>query len=442
MKNVLDKIKIFFKNYGDIFLYFLTVFLIVVTLFKPGYIFLTDYTSGPMQNHGSGMWGLIHNFFLLVFSQASVQKIVVSLSFLSVLIGGKKIVENFIENKYIVFAMSLFTLFNPYVYERTGYGQFAVILAYGFLLLTVGYILKYILNFNKEGYKVIEKDGKLPNIMNKMGNNLNFILALVFTGVSISFSPHFMFFVGIFWIMFLAFAILNFKKIFRKGFIISIFVSIVLFSIINLNYVLSFVNKEDTYASSILKTGITHQDLLAFATSDISGLCIDKFSGDCGFSSFATIEKDTSGNETLKFNKNNRSFGALYNVISMSGFWGKDQYRFHDLTKDRFIFNLSFFIILGLAIYGYIKSKEYFKTRNAKFLSNFLLGSFIIATILAVGIRSEIFRNFNFFLFDHFPFYQGIREPQKWVSVLCTIYLVFLSIAVKEIIENYNFKKK
>ena len=106
-----------------------------------------------------------------------------------------------------------------------------------------------------------------------------------------------------------------------------------------MNYVLSFVNKEDTYASSILKTGITHQDLLAFATSDISGLCIDKFSGDCGFSSFATIEKDTSGNETLKFNKNNRSFGALYNVISMSGFWGKDQYRFHDLTKDRFIFN-------------------------------------------------------------------------------------------------------
>jgi len=99
-------------------------------------------------------------------------------------------------------------------------------------------------------------------------------------------------------------------------------------------------------------------------------------------------------------------------------------------------------LILLISLYGVNKMFSYFKNKKLKFLSWYFIGAFILVTILAVGIRSATFRGFNLFLFDHLPFYSGLREPQKWVSVLCVLYLIFISIAIKDISEKYEFKKK
>lgn len=405
--------------------YFIILFLIVFPLFKGGYIFLTDYTSGPLLDLGSGLWSFLHKFLAFIFKNDVVQKIVIVLSYISVLFGGKKIVENFIDNKYLVFVVSLFALFNPYVYERTGYGQFGIIFAYGFLLFVFGFIIKFILNYKKE---------------NKLKENISIIYAAIFSGLAVSFAPHSVFFIMVPWLMVLIFFIKRFKEINKKQFFSYVGITALLVVVLNYNIILGIFSKDSTTTAGFTKTGISHQDLLAFATSDASAVCIDRFDGDCVYSSFARINTDEDGVEKMTFNKKNKGFGAFYNILSMSGFWGKDQFRFHDLTDDRFIFNFSFLAVFVLAIYGLVKSEEYFKVRKLSYIHKFLLGAFIVVVILAVGVRSEIFRWLAFFLFDNIPFYSGLREPQKWVSVLSAIYLIFITLAVKYIYEDYKVK--
>mgnify|MGYP001178319846 FL=1 len=422
MKKILN----FLKNNIYIFFYIAIVLIITGTfLFSKGYLFLTDYTSGPLVKYGNDIVGLFSKFLMLFLKTDLTQKVVVFFSYLTVIFGAKKVVENFIDNKYLVFVVSLFALFNPYVYERTGYGQFGVIFAYGFLLFVFGFILKFVLNYKKE---------------NKFKDNISIVFAALCSGLAISSSAHFVFFIVVPWLIVLFFVIKRFKDIDKKQLFTYLGITVIIVCALNYSLIAGVFSKNTNTAAGFTETSISHQDLLAFATSDTSALCINRFDGDCDYSSFGIFKKDAGGNEELVFNKDNKSFDAFYNVLSMSGFWGKDQVRFHDLTDDRFIFNFSFFIVFALAIYGLIKSKEYFKVRKLEYIHKILWISFIVVVILAVGVRSNMFRWLTLFLFDHLPFYSGLREQQKWVSVLCCIYLVFISIAVKYIYENYKIR--
>lgn len=439
----MNKIKSFFIKNGHLLLYFLAIFLIMFPLLKNGYVFLTDYISGPMVKFGNDFIGTISKFFGILFDYDYAQKIIITLSFCSVLFGAKKVVENFVENKYLVFFISLFALLNPYTYERTGYGQFGIIIAYGALLFVFGFILRYIFNFKDKEYKTIKSDKKIAKVINKIfGINSNIIYSAIFSGIALYFSPHFIFFLAVPLIILFMFLLKNFKEINKKA-LISIFgVSVILVCLINFNIFAGIFNKNKDSAISFSETAISHQDLLAFATSDVGAFCIDNFSNDCKFSSSGRVEKNANGKEIFIFNKPNRSFGAWYNVLSMSGFWGKDQFRFKSLTDNAFIFSLSYLLVFMLSVYGVSKMFAHFKLKKTNFLSWYFIGSFVLVAILAVGVRSNVFRGFNLFLFDHLPFYSGLREPQKWVAVLCSLYLIFISVAVKDISENYDFKKK
>jgi hypothetical protein len=59
-----------------------------------------------------------------------------------------------------------------------------------------------------------------------------------------------------------------------------------------------------------------------------------------------------------------------------------------------------------------------------------LLVVFIIAVLLAVGIKAPIVRGLTTFLYEHLPLYKGLREPQKWVAVIIPIYLFYLTLGV------------
>ncbi|HOC97093.1 MAG TPA: hypothetical protein PKJ54_02315, partial [Candidatus Pacearchaeota archaeon] len=240
-------------------------------MFANGYIFLTDYTSGPLLDLGSGLWGLFHKFLHLFVSNDIVQKIVITLCFTSVIFGAKKVVENFIDNKYLVFVVSLFALFNPYVYERTGYGQFGIIFAYGFLLFVFGFIIKFILNYKKE---------------NKFKDNISIVFAALFSGLAISFSPHFVFFIVVPWLIVLFFVIKRFKDIDKKQLFTYLGITVIVVCALNYSLIAGVFSKNTNTAAGFTETGISHQDLLAFATSDTSALCINRFDGDCDYSSF------------------------------------------------------------------------------------------------------------------------------------------------------------
>jgi hypothetical protein len=115
----------------------------------------------------------------------------------------------------------------------------------------------------------------------------------------------------------------------------------------------------------------------------------------------------------------------------MSGFWGKDQFRYADLTTFANNWGRSFFLLLPLILWGFfvgLRSKE--KKYRAMTIGAGTL--FAVSIILAAGIRIPVGSQITYFLFNHLPFYKGLRESQKWVSVATMIYLIFLSVGLRE----------
>src|SRR3989338_4530131 len=101
------------------FQYIFVVLAVVLPLFfKSGYLFLTDFYFGPNVpiNFFSNSFltvFLIKLFSLFYFYDVG-QKIFIGAALLIILLGGKKLSENFVNNKWIIFLSSLFFLFNPF----------------------------------------------------------------------------------------------------------------------------------------------------------------------------------------------------------------------------------------------------------------------------------------------------------------------------------------
>ena len=117
---------------------------------------------------------------------------------------------------------------------------------------------------------------------------------------------------------------------------------------------------------------------------------------------------------------------TLSNVLLMSGFWGKDQYRYLDLTTTPG-WQRGFVFLTPLILYGvYLSFRR--RSREVKFFSAGLLAVFALAIILAIGIKLPLTSGLTLFLYNYLPLYKGLREPQKWVAAIIPIYLVYLTL--------------
>jgi len=376
------------------YLPYLSVVIAIVLpwFFYSGYLFATDMVWGPKINiDWTSNWflmNLVTKILSFVFSVAFLEKIFIALTIFIVLWGGRKIASYFLEDKIAIFVISLFALFNPFVYDRMMYGQVGIVLAFGLFILAIGYLLDYY------------KNGK--------GKSLTYFG--IFAGLTLQFSVHFIFFLGIIFVLFLVLLFLKYLKPSMdsrlrgnengwKNFIKYIFIAGALCILLNANWIVgNFVSKNST--ANFVSSGITKQDLLAFKTSGSS------------------------------------NGQVLSNVLLMSGFWGKDQYRYADLTSVKSNWGKSFFFLLPLILIGLyfgIRKKE------TRALSIGLSIVFVVSVVLASGIGVSYFQNFTYWLFDNVPLYKGLRETQKWVSVITLIYLIFISIGVKTILETKIF---
>lgn len=387
----MEKLKKIFFRYNHWFLYIAVIFIIFPILFNSGYIFLTDYVFANFSGFNPNnfyVFSFLTEILSKIFSFAFISRLFIFVSLFISIIGAKSIVQNFISNKWIVFIVSLFGLINPFVYDRTMYGQIGITIAYGFLMLGTGYLLNILLQNNKSTLQCA------PTI----------IFSAIFFGLSSAFAFHFIFFSGLILITFLILFIIN-KTLDKKALIMSSLLILSILIIFNLNIIIGIFNNGST--AKFVSNSITNADLKAFATSGKYG------------------------------------FEAFYNTLSMSGFWGKDQFRYTDLTKNTFVWKFSFIIIFTLAIYGFIKSfRFFFKEKNIKYASHVFGSVFLIALTLAIGIKAPIAKGVSEFLFNYFPFYKGLREPQKWVSVLNIIYIIFISIGVNKLLELKSLKNK
>src|SRR3989344_9518176 len=206
------------------FQYIITVLAIVLPLFlKSGYLFLTDFSFGPNVPitffSNTFLTVFLIKLFSLFYFYGFGQKIFLALALLIVLLGGKKISLNFVNNKWLVFLSSLFFLFNPFVYDRIMYGQIGIVIALGFLSWALGYLLEY---FKKRGSKQI-------------------FLIGIFAGFMIQFSVHFIFFFILAYLIFIFILLCNKEnlgKILKNSLII-----ITLIIVLNANGLVSLFMK-------------------------------------------------------------------------------------------------------------------------------------------------------------------------------------------------------
>ena len=392
------------------------LFIVAPLFFAKGYLFFTDFVWGPNIAlnwfNASFLLNAIIKGLSFAFPVDLIEKFFITLCLGLVLWGGRKVAGLFLKEQWLVFVASLFALFNPFVYDRTMYGQFGIVAAFGLMLLGIGFLLEHL-------------DKKR-------------VRQILFAGISfafaVQFSPHFFFFIAAFYIfVFLPmfFSVRSSVVLAETGvqdrsstsrrsrtskwrwmtgeiFKTSLIIAVIALAL-NANWIIGGVTGKSTIGE-LVSNGITTQDLVAFQTAGKTGV------------------------------------NALGNVLMMSGFWGKDQFRYADLATIANNWGRSFFLLLPLILWGFIaglRSKE----KKYRYL---MIGSailFVVSVVLAAGIRIPVGRELTYFLFNRLPFYKGLRESQKWVSLVAAIYLIFLSLGLRElfskkIIQRHAFVMK
>lgn len=378
--------------------YLLIILAIVSPWFlKSGYLFSTDTVWGPVitldWTNSSFLLNLIIKGLSFIFPVAFLEKIFITAILSLILWGGHRLISLILKfitaaksrqagtenikpgptaySPSFIFVLSLFTLFNPFVYDRALYGQFGVLAAYGGLLFVLAHLFR-------------------------AGQNLDFKYfrrAAVFAAVTLMFALNFIFLLAPFYLLFFLGLYLKRREIKKnplgRKFWWSLVFSVFIVIVINANWLAAFA-LDASPSVRFIKQGITRQDLVAF---------------------------QTVGNGPAE---------TFSNVLLMSGFWGKEQFRYFDLT-DAVGWQRNFMFLTPLILYG-VWLSFYKRGRLEKFLSAGLIVIFSLAVLLAVGIKAPVSRGLTMFLYDHLPLYKGFREPQKWVAVIIPIYLFYLTL--------------
>ncbi|MFA4999770.1 MAG: hypothetical protein WC545_00190 [Patescibacteria group bacterium] len=410
MKTIQEKIKKFLSAQGAYWLVILAI--ILPWFFKSGYLFFTDFVRGPIVpvdwTRGSFLMNLIWKFLDYFLPSAFIQKIFIGLILALILFGGRLLVKAILKyqagqgaGKFfpvkqearefssdekelassvpsagLVFVLSLFALFNPFVYDRALYGQFGVLIAYGALLFTAAYLFEF--------WRTLKAK--------------ELFLAAMFTGLTLMFALHFIFFLLPLYLIFFLALFLKRKAVrsARVGrfFWLKLLVAGAIIIALNANWLFAMASGQSSIVEFV-EQGISHQDLFTFQTS-------------------GNIPAET-------FTK----------VVLMSGFWGQDQNRYADLATTPG-WQKAFVILLPFILYGVYLS-FYRASRRQKIFSISLIIIYLASVILAVGVKSPLFAPIIFWLHDNLPGYRGLREPQKFVALVIPIYLFYLSLAVRRI---------
>lgn len=347
------------------------ILIVLPWFFKSGYLFFTDNVWGPnIKLDWTSSWflfNLLVKGLSFIFSVAFLEKLFITGTLVLILLGGQMLVKTILKyysepKPGLIFVLSLFALFNPFVYDRALYGQFGALIAYGCLLFSISYLFQIWQTHNfKELYKVA-----------------------IFSSIALMMSVHFIF-------LLLPFYLLFFVSLCRVKKFWTVFpLALLIVLLLNVNWLVAIFTNASPL-TNFVEQGITTQDLQAFATAG------------------------HNGTETFT------------NVLLMSGFWGKDQFRYLNLTSVPG-WQRSFILLTPIIFYGL-----YLSFKKNKTLTLSLLAIFILAVLLAVGIKSGLTSGLAFFLYDHLPLYKGLREPQKWVAVVIPIYLFFLTIGASQL---------
>lgn len=194
------------------------------------------------------------------------------------------------------------------------------------------------------------------------------IYAIIYATLTVMISHHAVFFVSV--IFFSFFLLLFWEKRDKKIFLWAIIFLVSIF-IVNINIILGYTL--ELSPNSIFINQFDHEHLQSFATI-------------------------------------HNGHASIYtNVLSLHGYWGEREGRFLSTQEYVYIWKPIFFVFLVFVLIGAYLGRK-------KFAIIFLMINGVVSYILAMGVKS-IFGPLSQFLYTYVPFYIGLREPHKWVSI-------------------------
>lgn len=208
------------------------------------------------------------------------------------------------------------------------------------------------------------------------------VLAGICGGFAVSFFPHSVFFSAL--VFFCAMLSESVKKISRNAIGDWIKKAVVFFGIVilvNGNWIVSFATGSEVGVGGMRK--FTSADVETFETASVGGDSV-----------YAT-------------------------VWTLQGYWGEYQDRFISI-RDNFLWFPAFLLLFFLGVFG-----AYLCLKKRETVAISIVFSAVVAYVLAIGTASSVFASLARFLYEHFPLYIGLREPQKWVAVLVFAYAYF-----------------
>ncbi len=365
----MGKVWFFLKKYSEVIFVSVVIFLILNPyILGNGYFLWIDWVFWPeifpvdWQYYPNYIpWIYIFSFISSIFWTIITQKIILISCFLLAYFSSKKILSFFWIKWGIVLFWFLFFVCNPFVYWRLLQWQIYILYAYALLPFCLYFLFK-----NK------------------------YIYFWIVAGLLISFSPHAVFFLIVFLLLYV---LIFFKKIKR----LELFFAWIIIFIINFYWMFSI---------------LTDSNIVRFSMMDFSF-----------------------------FQSRAINFPNVYlEVLSLSGFWWDSYWRY--LVFDTTMFSWFVYLIF-LFSFSCFWLVSYLENDKYKKYAVFMVFSFIFSYILSLGASEwNIFYDINFFFFNSIPFYSGMREPNKWSAVLVVIYLITFFKWIQNIIQRDTSIKK
>lgn len=125
--------------------------------------------------------------------------------------------------------------------------------------------------------------------------------------------------------------------------------------------------------------------------------------------------------------------------IFLYGFWGErfsNHYANVDfLSKLWYVAGFALLLVMGLGKWLLWTQKETKNGRNVLYFFGFLG---IFSLIFGIGIASPMTEWLTLWMAEHIPFWQGYREPQKWIGILMIVEVVFLLLGIGFLLKKYG----
>ncbi|HTW96204.1 MAG TPA: hypothetical protein VMD74_00915 [Candidatus Methylomirabilis sp.] len=414
MGKITDRFK---RINGNIFFFIAITVFILWQMLKPGYVLTLDLIFTPKLYFGDFfITGYFLNTFPLIFLQKllnqfltgwMVEKImIVSLFFL---IGYLAYIYLPVPKKYYArYFAALFYLINPFVYERFLAGQLTVLFAYAFLPPFIAALIK----FNRQPlWKNIFKLYGWLILINIFSLHLFVMSALALVGY----------------------------------FVVSLFFGIIRLGIYPPRPRSAATPPEEGNnfkpASASLSKTRPWSWLIKFLLGGLIFLVVSSYWLVPYFvhQNAAVINDFGQSNWQAFATAGDKYLGTAINVAALYGFWEE-----HELWADYFLWpkdNFIFWLITIAALFILLISGIVWGIKRKRKLTIALLLIASASFIFSCGVGETVFKNFNWWLFEHLNFWRGFRDSEKWSSYLVLVYAILSGWGVVYLSELWEKKK-